>query len=322
MIIGSEAIDMTARRERAEDHPWHIYSAFGLGIASQVPLPELTSGSASAPCDLSIELMEGEWDPAEDNRFTFTEREQFLRWWEVGEFTVHDGCRIEVLPAPGVGPDLMGFALLGPVMGLVLQSRGNLVLHGSALSVAGKAVAFLGDKGAGKSTTAAALVSAGHHLLTDDLIAIRTDPATQESTIAPAFGQVKLAADAAGAIALVRAQRRPQVKAVIDKDRFMLAEGFASAPMPPSRFYLLARGDRLEQVPLNGTERFKALLRFSYVCRFGPQAMWRKAASQHMLLAGLVAQQTPISILRVPRDLDRISALVDLVEADAAQSGS
>src|SRR5579862_2093768 len=47
--------------------------------------------------------------------------------------------------------------LLGPVLGLLLRLRGVVCLHASAVSLGGRAVAFAGPAGAGKSTTAAAL---------------------------------------------------------------------------------------------------------------------------------------------------------------------
>ena len=54
----------------------------------------------------------------------------------------------------------------------MLQHRGYLVLHGSAVLVNGRAVVFSGDSGAGKSTLAASMVHHGYQLITDDVVAI------------------------------------------------------------------------------------------------------------------------------------------------------
>jgi hypothetical protein len=49
--------------------------------------------------------------------------------------------------------------VLGPAMGVLLQQRGVLVLHASAVTMDGGVVAFLGHSGWGKSTMAAAMVA-------------------------------------------------------------------------------------------------------------------------------------------------------------------
>ena len=55
---------------------------------------------------------------------------------------------------------------------MLLQQRGYLVLHASAVAAGGTAVAFLGHAGWGKSTTAAALYAQGYGLVTDDVLAV------------------------------------------------------------------------------------------------------------------------------------------------------
>jgi hypothetical protein len=65
---------------------------------------------------------------------------------------------------------------VGLVLGVLLQRKGVLCLHGAALAWHGQAVAVLGPSGAGKSTLSAALVRRGATLLTDDVIALRQTP--------------------------------------------------------------------------------------------------------------------------------------------------
>lgn len=62
--------------------------------------------------------------------------------------------------------------LLGPVLGLLLRLRGVTCLHASAVAFDDRAVAFVGDEGAGKSTTAAAFARRGHPVISDDIVAI------------------------------------------------------------------------------------------------------------------------------------------------------
>ena len=64
-------------------------------------------------------------------------------------------------------------ALIGVGMGLLLHRRGLLCLHGAALRINGRTIALLGESGAGKSTTSAALIIRGAIPLSDDLVVLR-----------------------------------------------------------------------------------------------------------------------------------------------------
>ena len=85
--------------------------------------------------------------------------------------------------------------LYGTVFAYLLQSRGYLVLHGSAVLVNNKAVIFSGDSGAGKSTIAAAMVARGYPLITDDVVALCYNEAG-DLVVVPGPQRVKLWDDA------------------------------------------------------------------------------------------------------------------------------
>ena len=62
--------------------------------------------------------------------------------------------------------------LAGPIFACLLFVRGITLLHASAVAVGNKAIALLGPKGAGKSTTAAAFALSKFPVLTDDIVAV------------------------------------------------------------------------------------------------------------------------------------------------------
>lgn len=84
--------------------------------------------------------------------------------------------------------------LLGPILGFVLRLRGVICLHASAINVEGLAIVFVGQKGAGKSTTAAAFARKHYPLLSDDIAALSED---QEGTILvqPGYPRMRLLPD-------------------------------------------------------------------------------------------------------------------------------
>lgn len=305
---------------------WH-YRAFGLAITSDLEMPELAPGRAGPAADLHIRLVDtGRRFPAPGTagEFQFVDAECFLLFPQVGAFRVLPPDVIEVEPLPGLEPGLIAFPLLGPVIALLLQARGAFLLHGSALAVNGRAVGFLGDKGAGKSTTAGAFLRAGHHLLTDDIIAI-AGLEDGGGRILPAFPQVKLTREASSALALASLQERPGVPIVRDKERFLLGSGFASdaaegadAGFSSGTFFLLHRSDDLRLQWLDSKERMKAFLRFSYGTRFGMRGITRAIAARHARQCPALATRARAAILTVPHDLARLGELVTFVEAELA----
>src|SRR5207245_7692556 len=60
--------------------------------------------------------------------------------------------------------------LLGPILGLVLRLRGVTCLHASAVAFGDRSVAFVGQTGAGKSTTAAAFARPACGVISDALV--------------------------------------------------------------------------------------------------------------------------------------------------------
>lgn len=298
------------------------YFAFGLSIRSDVPLPELSPFELTGrDPDLAIRLEpcgrplppEGtgvviDLDPAGGH---------YLAWPGVAAFRFHGTGRIDVEPYPGISMALLAFPLLGPVVGLMLHLRGALVLHASAVAIGGVSAAFVGDKMAGKSTMAGAFVQAGHRLLTDDLLAIDlVDPLVPR--ILPAFAQLKLSEESSAAIALHGAEALPLAHAGLPKRQFRLDGGFSHRQVRPDHIFVLERGGDAPSVePVDGFDALGAVMRFSYVSRFGRAVLQGKAEADHMQRCARLVRKARVWRLRVPDGLDRLRDTVAFVETVA-----
>ena len=64
---------------------------------------------------------------------------------------------------------------LDSVIPLILSRREPLVLHASAILFDGRAIAFIGTSGQGKSTLAASHSQLGYSLISDDYLVFRHD---------------------------------------------------------------------------------------------------------------------------------------------------
>ncbi len=73
---------------------------------------------------------------------------------------------------PTAPPDLIAILIAGSVAAYLLSAEGRLVLHASAVEVDGKALAFLGHSGQGKTTMATLLCAAGYPFVADDLLPV------------------------------------------------------------------------------------------------------------------------------------------------------
>lgn len=162
----------------------------------------------------------------------------------IARFRIHGGAHIAYEPwDAGVSEQDIRTFLLGSAVGALLIQRGMLVLHGNALLKDGKAIVCLGHSGAGKSTTACALMQQGWQLLADDLVAI-----TDEGQVLPGIPRIKLWHDAAEAFGFDPAAL-PPVSSGMQK-YLLLGEAvqYSDQPAPLVALYLL------DQQPHSGGE--------------------------------------------------------------------
>ncbi|MGB3472796.1 MAG: serine kinase [Erythrobacter sp.] len=294
----------------------YYYDAFGMTIASQVPLSELRRARRERTPDISIVRGVVEHARARLGAHAFMDfanRGSIVMFWPtVGCFRIIGDHTVIVDPHPDVEERFLAFPLLGPVFAWMLSGKGLFLLHASAIDIAGRSVVFMGDKLAGKSTTAAAFLRAGYPLITDDLVAIsfadRLAP-----TIMPAFAQVKLAEDAASAVPIAGATAQPLIHKDFPKRQHTLTS-MASRPVAADWFFVLRRGG--ERVSLSHAglpEAIQALNRFSYMTRFS-NADWTHAEdTAHFQNCVRLANVARVGELNVPAGLERLPETVSFV---------
>lgn len=281
----------------------HDLRAHGLNIRSALTLPALPP--ATGPPDLEVLKDRITWLPAELDelgRGFRTDGNQCCYVVDgVGAYLVIEGRRIVVDADPAASGRAIRLGLLGPALGLALHQRGIFVLHASAVDVDGRAVVILGNFGWGKSTTAAALVSQGNHLLADDLVSIRE--IEEVPVVVPGIPQIKLWPDAAKALGLPT-EELPRVHPDHEKRALKVQDRFAATPLPLRRFYVLAGGDRVGVAPIQGINSFEAIVHHWYGARFGADLFSTVDLRHHFLTASRLAQHVPSRLLRRPASLE------------------
>jgi hypothetical protein len=303
----------------AASKPPYGYRAFGLTMRSDLALPELDPDAADPP-DVQINLgSTGRPPPSLDADVVFESgpEAQYVAWPGVGAFLTRGTHTIIVEPAPGVSMPLLNLPLLGPVMARLLYLRGMLVLHASAIDLAGRGAVFLGPKGAGKSTTVAAFVGAGHRLLTDDVLAVRISD-VDNPRIVPGFPQLKLSKDAASRLVSHGAVAMPPPIPEFPKQQRRLTGPFSHTHVVPACLYVLARGDVARIMPLPAQEALGALLSFSFASLFHRRygQLGKAEASRHLAQCAALAGSVRIARLELPSGLDHLTEVVRLVADD------
>ena len=176
----------------------HFYEWSGLRISSEIPLaaPRVI-GADSSEVDVAIMLGESRTPPFERPsgdvvaelvvdgfpRYTICRvgDDYVCRIVSVGDFVIDaDLRRVVCHPTDDGRRDVLPIIIAGTVTAFILAMGGWYVLHGSAVEVGGRALAFVGSSGQGKSTMAAMFCAAGAPLVTDDILPLEfeTSPAT------------------------------------------------------------------------------------------------------------------------------------------------
>ncbi|MEM9098310.1 MAG: hypothetical protein AAGC79_07275 [Pseudomonadota bacterium] len=154
-----------------------LYRGYGLTFASDLTLPGFAR--AEPPADVTITLGTAARETAEametpvNTMVPHPEGGHLLRVADAGDFWIRDEGTVLVTPADQAEEAYVRLYLTGSVMGLILHLRGIQTLHAATVAIAGTAIAFVGEQGAGKSTLAATMAAA-HPVLGDDVIALQT----------------------------------------------------------------------------------------------------------------------------------------------------
>ncbi|MBZ5578810.1 MAG: hypothetical protein LAP40_19790 [Acidobacteriia bacterium] len=152
-----------------------------------------------------------------------------------------DGRFLKMFLHPEADHAALEFALERGVLPRILHLRGTTCLHASAVAVDGGVIAFCGHSGAGKSTLAAALVSRGFPLVSDDVLPLRVSPRGDEVWAGPGLPELRIhpaMANLLGVAAQVAPPLHGQTKVRWQPRRA------PSSPLPLRAIYLLDAGLR------------------------------------------------------------------------------
>lgn len=218
-------------------------------------------------------------------------------------------------PVPGVTEGHFLSLFRNAVLPLIGDHNGGLFLHGSAVAVDGRAIAFIGQSGDGKTTLAGAFAKAGHPVLTEDVIELL--PEGDGYLLQPKATGLRLHADSA-AYLLGAAFGAEDGHGKIDvADAASLP--FRSEPAPLAAVFLLGcdHDAALALSPLPAPAAVQRLLPHSFVLDVEDRERLRAHFSR---IVGL-ASQAPCYALDYPREYDALPQVIAATTACMAGAG-
>jgi hypothetical protein len=261
-------------------------------------LPQVVYASPRAQQLLSELPFLESWLPGGEpwGAFYRYERGYLLRFTELGDFEVSPaGTEIIIHAVPGVSSHTVEHLCQNQALPLALSLQKKLVLHGSAVEIGEKAVAFVAESGRGKSTLAASFSSNGFRFLTDDGLFI--EKTKNGYKIRPSHPSIRLWDDSREAIALTTFQTAPAID-YNAKTRFLAEEGFSycGENRTLKNIYFLGDGssEGVSITPASGQQSFIELRRHCFLL----------GVDEHEMLAHNFQQLAELSRLPVFFNLD------------------
>jgi hypothetical protein len=167
--------------------PAVTYQLYGLRIASELPLHQDRVLDDERPPDVVLTVGESRPVPTAEPaglRFAdvvdddgtryysfvqLADRSYVLRCYRIGDFEVSADLSTVVLYLdPDADPGLASVLATGTLLAFLILVGGSPLLHASCVEIDGRALAFVGFSGMGKSTVATIMCAAGALLITDD----------------------------------------------------------------------------------------------------------------------------------------------------------
>jgi hypothetical protein len=248
----------------------------------------------------------------------------YVRWEGVGEFLVSpDGCRIIGCQCDEAHGESFQVYLLGQALSYALVKQGFEPLHATAIVVNGEAAVLLGSSGFGKSSLAACFLDAGHGLLTDDLLILRSSgqgvmayPGPPRIKLFPKLAR-RFLHEASSGVAMNLGSK----KLILPLDDSQTVQ----TPVPLKRIYALlppgstSRGHATRITVLPPRESFLALVKNTFNYRIvNPARLERQfeAATRVVSLMPVKKVSYPRILARLPAVRDALLADLDLIDSD------
>jgi hypothetical protein len=242
-IFGFPSIKMISNNDK------FYFKAFGLTIQSPIPVRGLIPIAFVENSDINIIFEKIEPYPelkltkvnrkgltATFGMFNENTNDAYMVWENQINFRLIEG-KTMIVDTTETDLDFLSLFIVSEPLGILLFQRGDILLHASAIQLPnGEGIVFMGEPGAGKSTTAAAFVKVGCKIISDDLVAIRL--IDNKPFLIPSFPQIKLWKESVEGLGYDYDEVEQIVEGA-NKFAYENKDGFLNLPIVFSKIYIL-----------------------------------------------------------------------------------
>lgn len=294
---------------------FYFYNVFGLNVRSSIFFPELIPKKSNSDVTIhshGYESLFKKKSPKkkDSNCIIFSPNDILYFWDDDPLFRVRYGKEIIVNPETIIDKTLLKNLILGQGFGTLLMQRGNLVFHASSVRIGGKAIAFIGSSGEGKSTLAAALSKRDYSAVTDDVLPLKFNE-HNKPLVLPGFPRFKLCNDVMKYITS-QSEPLPQINPEIEKYSYNISEKFSFVPLPLKTIYILEKSAKNEITLLKPQEAFIELIKNSYATHLFNNS----ERSKNLIQCATLAENIPVKRLKRTQSLNKLADLTKLIEKD------
>jgi hypothetical protein len=275
-----------------------------MALADRSAVPEIVIRGGSVPDRLAAPIRTAEkWE---------SDRGQFLlRLANIGKFLIRDGREIAFELDGACDERGAALYLLGTCFAILLQQRGNLVLHASAIAAGGRAMLFCGQSGAGKSTMAALLCRRGYPLLNDDVCNLTAVEGGYE--VRPDGRMLKLWSTSLDELEW---EKRESMAVRQDMEKYFFAPPVSEAdPQPVGAIYILRPAEPGEAPSIERLRTLEGMVELKQNA-YRPALVSAMDREKDYFAASAALQRSAgVFVLRRPLDFGGSGVLLDLLES-------
>ena len=296
------------------------YSAYNLLIHSDFELPgfiEIEDSEFSGRDFQEIYIKEDSLTDVDLDRINDSGLHLAGKAQDLLRCCVLQGKEIIVSPEPDVDTRFLQTVIGGELLGALMRQRGYLVLHASTVSKEGKAIAFLGYSGWGKSTTAAYFVRNGYRLLGEDLLVVDVRP--EKPVVLPGPTSIKLRPDS-GKMLFNDFESRPEAYSTTNK---RIMSGNVKAHLHDSnssleKIYILEPVNR-DSNQIAEISKREALIEMVRHTRINKWLNSKQFATSHFDQCNRLLEKVPVSLLQRRLTLESLPDIKSIVEEDYSE---